>query len=127
MKKRRTPETIERLAKRFFPPRSSLRVHKIEGELKRGYHPGLGFLHIPKTGGSGIDRLGRNLVRAGQPFLCYFEHGWPFAKVRPSRVLAKYGDGDIARMRARLAAEYAIYDALVALGREPRIAGTAAA
>ncbi len=48
------------------------------------------------------------------------------AKVRPSRVLAEYGDGDIARMRARLAAEYAIYDALVALGREPRSADAAA-
>jgi hypothetical protein len=258
---------LEKLARRFFP-RSGRRVRKIGAQMKHGYHPGLGFLHIPKTGGSGIAELGRKLVRAGQPFPCCFEHNWTFAeirkrypkmrmtlilrdplertisgfnsrlrqgrptftsmwkpaeavafaqfrdvrhyldaliadddwslsacayagrhvihlrwnyryyfrsaeavrkhaghialigrieetdafvdalvaeagipasacaglyerrheaKVRPSRVLAEYGDGDIARMRARLATEYAIYDALVALGREPRVSGAVAA
>ena len=34
--------------------------------------PALGFLHIPKTGGSGIRALGRKVVKAGQPFPCGF-------------------------------------------------------
>ena len=40
---------------------------------------------------------------------------WPRSGRRS--VLAEYTEGDVARMRARLADEYAIYDALVALGR----------
>ena len=40
------------------------------------------------------------------------------APVRPAKVLARYSEGDIARLRARLADEYAIHDALLALAAE---------
>jgi len=49
------------------------------------------------------------------------------AQVRPSKVLARYGESDIARLRERFAEEYVIYEALIALGREPGVAAASAA
>jgi hypothetical protein len=257
---------IETLAKTLLPNQSR-RMSKMRAQLKEGYNPRLGFLHIPKTGGSGIRTLGRKAVRRGLPFPCGFGHGWTLdeirrrfpqmrlafilrdpleraisgfnsrlrqgrptykslwkpaeaaafahfpdverwldalladddlslsacayarrhvahlrwnyryyfgspeavaehadrlaligriertddfieallaeagipsgqaaglyqrrheAQVRPSKLLARYGEGDLARLRARFADEYAIYEALLALGREPHAAAPAA-
>ena len=48
------------------------------------------------------------------------------AQTRPSKVLAGYGEGDLARLRAQFADEYAIHEALIALGRAPRAVAPAA-
>ena len=262
--KKRAP--IETLAKTILPGQSR-RMAKMKAQVKAGHNPGLGFLHIPKTGGSGIRALGRNAVERGLPFPSGFSHGWTLeeirrrfpqmklafilrdpleraisgfnsrlrqgrptyrslwkpaeaaafahvpdverwldalladddlcvsacayarrhvthlrwnyryyfrspkavaehaghlvligriertddfieallaeagipperaaglyerrheAQVRPSKVLARYGEGDLARLRARFADEYAIHESLIALGRAPRAAAPAA-
>ena len=48
------------------------------------------------------------------------------AQVRPAKVLAGYSEGDLARLRTQFADEYAIYEALIAFGRAPRAAASAA-
>ncbi|CAN5691256.1 hypothetical protein BH23PSE1_BH23PSE1_01600 [soil metagenome] len=49
---------------------------KIKERLAAGYSQKLGFLHIPKTGGSSLGTLGRALVRRGHRFPCHFPHPW---------------------------------------------------
>jgi hypothetical protein len=270
MGKKRAASPIRSLAKQLVPAgirRSRRRKGKVAKQLKQGCRPDIGFMHIPKTGGSGIQELCRKLASNGEPFPCCFPHRWTFAEIhrrfprirvalilrdplertissfnsrlrqgrptykslwkpaeaaafahfpdirryldaliadddlslsacayaqrhvrhlhwnyryyfkspeavaehadhlvligriertddfidallaeaglapesvaglyerrheaqiRPSKVLAGYSEGDIARMRARLADEYAIYDALLALGRAPRAVAPAA-
>jgi hypothetical protein len=79
--KRRAPKRIESLAKTILPGQSR-RMGKIRAQVKAGHNSGLGFLHIPKTGGSGIRELGRKAVRAGLPFPVGFSHGWTLAEIR---------------------------------------------
>ena len=53
-----------------------LRVKAIKEQIRNGHSPRLGFLHIPKTGGSGVNEYGRQLVARGYRFPCIFGHGW---------------------------------------------------
>ena len=62
--KKRAP--IETLAKTILPGQSR-RMAKMKAQVKAGHNPGLGFLHIPKTGGSGIRALGRNCLLYTSP------------------------------------------------------------
>ena len=86
MGKKRAASPIRSLVKAVVPPRFLRRVRgrnrRVWAQLKQGHHPSLGFLHIPKTGGSSLQALGRQLVRRGQPFPCCFPHGWSFADIR---------------------------------------------
>jgi len=75
------PRAIETLAKTLLPGQSR-RVSKIRAQLKAGHNPRLGFLHIPKTGGSGVRDLGRKAVGRGLPFPCGFGHGWTLEEIR---------------------------------------------
>ena len=77
--KKRAP--IETLAKTILPGQSR-RMAKMKAQVKAGHNPGLGFLHIPKTGGSGIRALGRNAVERGLPFPSGFSHGWTLEEIR---------------------------------------------
>jgi hypothetical protein len=55
---------------------------KIREQIRAGHNPAIGFLHIPKTGGSGVRALSRAVIEAGQPFPCYFGHAWTVAEIR---------------------------------------------
>lgn len=78
--KKRLAKPVESVVK-VLAPGLSRSSRKIRRQLKAGHGAGLGFLHIPKTGGSGIVTLGRKLVKAGEPFPVCFSHGWSLADV----------------------------------------------
>jgi hypothetical protein len=79
--KKRGSKSVEAVAKRLIPGLSR-GSRKIRKQIRAGHSPALGFLHIPKTGGSGISALGDRLVEAGQPFPSIFSHGWTLAAIR---------------------------------------------
>lgn len=72
---------IETLGKTLLPG-AGRRVGKIRAQIKSGHNPRLGFLHIPKTGGSGVRQLGHAAIERGQPFPCCFSHDWTVAEIR---------------------------------------------
>ncbi len=57
------------------------RVRAIREQIRNGRSPELGFLHIPKTGGSGVARFGRRIVARGYRFPCVFGHGWKVEQI----------------------------------------------
>jgi hypothetical protein len=79
--KLRAPKSIEAAVKRILPG-TSRSARKIRRQIGTGHSPTLGFLHIPKTGGSGVNELGRKLVKQGEPFPCNFSHAWTVAEIR---------------------------------------------
>ena len=66
MGKKQAASPIRSLFRTTLPERgrSWRRNREIRSQLRQGHHPGLGFLHIPKTGGSSIHAFGRQLVTA---------------------------------------------------------------
>jgi hypothetical protein len=82
--KNRGSKSVETVAKRLMPGLSR-RSRGISEQIRKGHSPALGFLHIPKTGGSGISELGRRLVEDGRPFPCTFGHDWSFEAIRKDR------------------------------------------
>ena len=72
---------LESVKKAIRPGRNK-KLSKIKLQIRNGRNPQLGFLHIPKTGGSGISSLGKKAVERHQPFPCSFPHGWRFAEIR---------------------------------------------
>jgi hypothetical protein len=57
------------------------KVQKIRDQIKAGYSGEYGFLHIPKTGGSGVNEYGQALVQRGYKFPCHFGHGWKVEEI----------------------------------------------
>lgn len=57
------------------------RVRAIREQIRSGHSPRLGFLHIPKTGGSGVTKFGKELVARGYQFPCIFGHGWKVEEI----------------------------------------------
>lgn len=57
------------------------RFGTIKEQIRNGHSPRLGFLHIPKTGGSGVNEYGRELVARGYRFPCIFGHGWKVEEI----------------------------------------------
>ncbi len=57
------------------------KVEKIHNQIKAGYSAEYGFLHIPKTGGSGVREYGKGLVKRGYRFPCHFGHGWKIEEI----------------------------------------------
>lgn len=58
------------------------KIRAIKEQIKSGHSPRLGFLHIPKTGGSGVSKFGQELVARGYEFPCQFGHNWKVEKIR---------------------------------------------
>ena len=79
--KKRLAKPVESVLK-VLAPGLSREASKIRRQLRAGHGAEVGFLHLPKTGGSGIVSLGRKLVKDGQPFPVCFSHVWSFADVR---------------------------------------------
>lgn len=71
----KNPKAIKSLRK------GSKRHQAIADQLAEGYSPHFGFLHIPKTGGSGLTRLGKELVARGYQFPCIFGHNWKVEEI----------------------------------------------
>jgi hypothetical protein len=57
------------------------KLQDIREQIRNGHSPHLGFLHIPKTGGSGLNAFGRKLVARGYQFPCIFGHTWKVEKI----------------------------------------------
>jgi hypothetical protein len=84
MGRKQAASPIRSLAKQLVPGgirRSRRRKGKVAKQLKQGCRPDVGFMHIPKTGGSGIQELCRKLAANGQPFPCCFPHRWTFGEI----------------------------------------------
>jgi hypothetical protein len=60
---------------RSKPPKDA-KTEAIRAQIRKGHTPRYGFLHIPKTGGSGITVFARELVKRGHAPPCIFGHGW---------------------------------------------------
>lgn len=57
------------------------KVQLVKDQIKSGRSREHGFLHIPKTGGSGVNALGRSLQEHGFKSPCVFSHGWKMEEV----------------------------------------------
>lgn len=58
------------------------KVRTIREQIRNGWSGDHGFLHIPKTGGSGVSTYGKELVKRGYRFPVVFPHGWTFREIR---------------------------------------------
>ena len=57
------------------------KVQLVKDQFKSGRSREHGFLHIPKTGGSGVNALGRTLHDRGYKSPCVFSHGWKVEEI----------------------------------------------
>ena len=57
------------------------KVQLVKDQIKSGRSRQHGFLHIPKTGGSGVNTLGRSLHERGFKSPCVFSHGWKVEEI----------------------------------------------
>jgi hypothetical protein len=63
----------KRLLKIFKP---DARLRKVKSQFNDGYSSKIGFLHIPKTGGTSINGFGKLLISKGYNFPTVFNHEW---------------------------------------------------
>lgn len=57
------------------------KVQLVKDQIKSGRSREHGFLHIPKTGGSGVNTFGRSLQERGFKSPCVFSHGWKIEEI----------------------------------------------
>ena len=57
------------------------KIQLVKDQIKSGRSRQHGFLHIPKTGGSGVNALGRSLQERGFKSPCVFSHGWKMEEI----------------------------------------------
>jgi len=67
--------------KAFSKKKKSAKVLAIKEQIKSGYSGDFGFMHIPKTGGTGVNAFGKSLVERGHRFPCIFGHGWTVQEI----------------------------------------------
>ncbi len=65
----------------FAKKQKGKKVQKVKDQLKNGRSKEHGFLHIPKTGGSGVNAFGRSLHERGYHSPCVFSHGWKMEEI----------------------------------------------
>ena len=58
------------------------KLQPIRQQIRDGHSAEHGFLHIPKTGGSGVSIYAKELARRGYKFPVVFPHGWTFREIR---------------------------------------------
>ncbi len=54
---------------------------EISKRFNEGFSENFGFLHIPKSGGTSVDTLGKKLVRMGYAFPVSFGHSWKVEEI----------------------------------------------
>ena len=71
----------DRNNKQGDPERNKSRKRKDFLLGKEGRDHSLGFVHIPKTGGTGVFQFGKAIVAKGHKFPLNFSHGWSVPRI----------------------------------------------